>query len=203
MYVKNPPVHDDKFQKKFRLRFRMPHEEFVKLVDKCKASPMFRRWMSKDAVGRPSSPIELLVLGSLRYLGRGLTFDDIEEYTSINEETIRQFFHVFIEFWATTLYDEYVYYPKTEEEVLNHTGEFDAAGMHGAIASTDATNVIMWNCFHNLAQHNKGFKQNHPARSYNLSCNHRWRILHTTKGHPGRWNDKTLVLFDEFVRGIH
>jgi hypothetical protein len=27
-------------------------------------------------------------------------------------------------------------------------------------------------------------------------------ILSTTWGHPGRWNDKTLVLFDDFVCGL-
>ncbi len=28
-------------------------------------------------------------------------------------------------------------------------------------------------------------------------------ILSTTIGMPGRWNDKTVVLFDEFVSGIY
>jgi hypothetical protein len=54
-------------------------------------------------------PIELLVLGALRYLGRrGLTFDDLEEYTAINEETHCQFLHRFIEFGSKTLYIWYV-----------------------------------------------------------------------------------------------
>jgi DDE superfamily endonuclease len=44
-----------------------------------------------------------------------------------------------------------------------------------------------------------GFKQSHPSRTYNLSCNHRRQILHTTKGHPSRWNDKTLAYQDEFL----
>jgi hypothetical protein len=33
--------------------------------------------------------------------------------------------------------------------------------------------------------------------------NHRCRILSTTYGHPACWNDKTIVLFDAFVRGIY
>jgi hypothetical protein len=36
-------------------------------------------------------------------------------------------------------------------------------------------------------------------RTYNLTCNHRRQILHTTSGHPGRWNDKTLIRFDTFI----
>jgi len=40
------------------------------------------------------------------------------------------------------------------------------------------------------------------ARTFNLTVNHRRQILSTTQGHPARWNDKTLVLFDDFVRGV-
>ena len=72
------------------------------------ADDRFDRWtLGKDAVGRRASPIELLLLGALRYLGIGLTFDDLEEYTAISEETHRQFLHVFIEYGATFLYSKY------------------------------------------------------------------------------------------------
>ena len=44
----------------------------------------------------------------------------------------------------------------------------------------------------------------HTARTYNMiTVNHRRRILSTTRGHPARWNDKTLILFDEFICGLH
>ena len=32
---------------------------------------------------------------------------------------------------------------------------------------------------------------------------HTRQILGTTCGHPGTWNDKTLVLFDELVKGVN
>ena len=35
-----------------------------------------------------------------------------------------------------------------------------------------------------------------------LAVNHRRRILSSTTGHPCRWNDKTLINFDTFARGI-
>jgi hypothetical protein len=41
-----------------------------------------------------------------------------------------------------------------------------------------------------------------PTRTYNPTTNHRHKILSTTCGHPGWWNDKTLVLFDDFVCGV-
>jgi len=33
-----------------------------------------------------------------------------------------------------------------------------------------------------------------------MHVTHRQRILHTTSGHPGLWNDKTLQLFDSFAK---
>jgi hypothetical protein len=48
-----------------------------------------------------------------------------------------------------------------------------------------------------------GGKQHLTTRTFNLTVNHHRRILSTTAGYPGRWNDKTLVLFDTFVRAIY
>ena len=201
-YVRSPMIEDAKFLRQFRRRFRIPYVELAGLVEEVLESGMFTRWQGKDAVGCDSSPIELLVLGALRYLGRGLTFDDLEEYTAINEETHRQFFHRFIEFGATVLHAKYVRFPRNAAEYGPHQEEFTVGGLNGAGFSTDATNVIMWNCAHNLRQAHMGFKSSHPSRTYNLSCNHRRRILYTTKGHASRWNDKTLALYDEFMGGI-
>jgi len=72
--------------------------ELVKTSDDKNGVLYFRHWMSHDATGTPSSPIELMVLGTLRYLSRGWTFDDIEEATCISEENHRQFFDAFTKF---------------------------------------------------------------------------------------------------------
>ena len=42
----------------------------------------------------------------------------------------------------------------------------------------------------------------HTARTYNITVNRHSRILSTTHGHPARFNDKTLVLFDDFVNKV-
>ena len=41
-----------------------------------------------------------------------------------------------------------------------------------------------------------------PSRTYNMTVNHRRQIISSTFGHPARWNDKTLQLYDSFVTGI-
>ena len=45
--------------------------------------------------------------------------------------------------------------------------------------------------------------QTNAFRTYNITVNHRRFFLNTTKGHPARFNDKTLVLFDDLVNQLH
>lgn len=95
-YVNNPDFDNPKFNNRFRRRFRCSYDSHKTLLTLILNEPNFDRWKHTDAVGREPSPFELLLLGTLRYLGRGWTFDDLEESTSISEECHRQFFHVFI-----------------------------------------------------------------------------------------------------------
>jgi hypothetical protein len=107
-YVINPQLDDSRFLAKFRNRFRLPYAQYRELVADCKGNYLFKRWTRCDAIGIESTPIELLVLGSLRYLGRGWTFDDIEESTAVSREVHRVFFHQFIEFGSTVYVYVYV-----------------------------------------------------------------------------------------------
>jgi hypothetical protein len=202
LYITCPQVHDERFQKKFRRRFRIPYNSFIEFVEDAKDNEWFPRWQSTDCTGHGSSPLELLILGAFRYLGRGFTFDDIEEATGISEEVHRVFFHRFIWVGSTILFDKYVITPTDMDEAKTHMHEFFAAGMAGACASSDATHVIHENCAWRLRRTHKGFKSKYCTRTYNMTVNHRRRILGSTRGHPGSWNDKTVVLFDTFIRGI-
>ncbi len=144
--------------------------------------------MSCDAVGQKATPIELLVLGALRYLGRGWTFDDIEECTAVSQEVHRVFFGKFIEFSSTVLYNKYVVYPKNFEEAKDHMKEFTVAGLPGALGSTDATHITTWQREYNLRNNHLGGKSSSTTRSYNITMNHRRRILHSTRV---GWEDGT------------
>jgi hypothetical protein len=44
MYVKSPALDNDKFNKKFRRRFRMSHAQFQVLLEKIREDETFRRW---------------------------------------------------------------------------------------------------------------------------------------------------------------
>ena len=144
----------------------------------------------------------MLVLCALRYLGRGWTIDDLNESTAIAHETIRSFIHKFIYFGSTTLFSEYVITPSTTEQLTHSSTEFQLAGLPGCIGSTDATHIVMECCSFRLRQLHLGYKKTHTSQTYNLTVNHRRRILSTTTGHPARFNDQSLILFDEYINKI-
>jgi hypothetical protein len=105
LYIQQPKVDCPQWNKVFRKRFRLPYQSFLGLLAMMKDEKhgdFFERWQEdrpdKQFRKIKASPIELLLLGTLRYLGRGWTFDDLEESTFITREVHRVFFHKFIEF---------------------------------------------------------------------------------------------------------
>ena len=165
--------------KKFRQQFRLPYESYWKLLDLILAHPKhFKRHM-----GGNSKPIELLLLGTLRYLGRGWMFDDLEGTTGISRDVHRTFFHTFIAFGRTTLYNKYVRRPTLQEIISYHTREYNLAGLHGSIGSTDGVHIMCEKIPQAVRNQHLGHKIKHTSRSYNVTTNHRRFILATTWGH--------------------
>lgn len=190
------------FHKKFRNRFRMPYPQYLELLELCRADASaggpLNRWRHDRPSNRgtPPAPIQLLILASLRYLGRGWTFDDVEEATAISRDVLRKFHHAFIEFGATVLFPQWVRGPETLEEARAISYEFTLAGFPGCIGSMDASHIQSERISYRIRQSHLAHKMPFTARTYNIITNHRRRILSTTTGHPARWNDKTLVTFD-------
>jgi hypothetical protein len=112
-----------------------------------------------------------MVLGALRYLGRGWTFDDLHEATGIDAETHRQFFHKFIEFGSTLLYNKHAHVIISSSEEAR-SPEYEQAGLPGCAGSMDASHVILEKVPHDLKQLHLGFKHLQTARTYNIVVNH-------------------------------
>jgi hypothetical protein len=148
------------------------------------------------------SPVVLLDLGSLRYLGRGWTFDDSEESTAIDKEVHRCFINVFIRFGSTVLYKKWVLTPVNLPEAKSNMYEYTQAGFPGCVGSSDCTHIVTNCCQYNLKNNHIGAKSSQTIRTFNLTCNHWRQILHTTNGGPGRWNDQSMVRLNDFVSGI-
>ena len=136
--------------KKFRERFCLPYPNFLQLVVSVSKSKLFDRWCGHKSNNKQASLIELLVLGSLRYLGRGWTFDDVEENTAISKEVHRTFFHRFVEFGSTVLYEKYILTPVFVNEAKTHMREFKEASFPGCVGSSDVTHITTDMCEYNL-----------------------------------------------------
>lgn len=81
MWHIQPDLHDDYFNKKFQIRFCLPYPQFIELVKALETEDSFRRWHEGNMSYKmkESTPISLLVLCALRYVGRGWTFDDLSQ----------------------------------------------------------------------------------------------------------------------------
>jgi hypothetical protein len=73
-------------------------------------------------------------------------FDDLEELTSGSEEKHCRFFHCFIYWGSTVLYNTYVQFPRSFIHCKQYTDETDVAGLHGCVGATYATHIIVIRC---------------------------------------------------------
>ena len=137
--------------------------------------------------------MELLVLCVLQYLGTGWRLCDLRGAVVINHKTIRTFILKVIEFGSSTLYHRFVVEPRDIDQLNDCNMKFMLAGLPGCIGSTDATHVIMERCLYALRQLHLGYKKEHTCRTYNLTVNHRRRILSATSGHPARFTVHRLL----------
>jgi hypothetical protein len=80
--------------------------------------------------------------------------------------------------------------------------ELDLSVFPRCVGSCDCTHIVTERCEYHLKNNHLGAKSSLTTRTFNLTCNHRCRILHTTNGGPGRWNDQSMVRLDKFVSGI-
>ena len=114
----NGEVMDKTELKDFCNQFRMPYENFKELLQEANCKPMFAKWAKgrTDCYRQPSSPLSLLLLGALWYLGRGGTFDDCQASSFIHKEIHRHFFHLFLKYRSSVLYDCFIVMTKTPEE---------------------------------------------------------------------------------------
>ena len=131
----------------------MPYSAFMGLANQCSQSKNLKTWATtgvhKDNK-RPTTPLALLILCALRYLGRGWTLDDLEEATAISRETIRKFIHIFLKFGSETLYNKYVVSPTDSDDLASCEKEYSMAGFPVCIRSTDASCIIMEFCPYRL-----------------------------------------------------
>ena len=101
--LQNPLLEDESSgpAKQFRRRFAVPFSMFLFIVDEC------IRWFEPSAVdksGRPTIPVALKVLGSLRILAKGWCFDGVCELSLMSESSMHAWHHPFLSRFVEELF---------------------------------------------------------------------------------------------------
>ena len=188
--------------KLFRKRFRVTPREFKVLLAEVRDKGWWRRRQS-SASGTPSSPVELLLLGTLKMLGRACTFDDLEELSAISAEQHRRFFLQYTKMSAEEFdYDCSPYVagdPATLRAVEN---VYKHAGFPGCVGAGDGVHIA----YNNASYGEKGWyvgKEGYPTIAYHVICDHHRRILACSRGYPGSFNDINIANLDNALVNIH
>ena len=153
----------------------------------------------KDIMGH-SSNVELLILGVLFYCGFDTTFTFLYSQTNIDAETHRTFHHKVTGAFYN-MKDQYIYLPRTEEELSFVAGEYDAVGFPGCAGSIDVVHFAWGNCPHAWLPIYKG-KEAVPTIGFQVVVTNRRFIQHVSDGFPGTWNDSCSVKYDCAVKGL-
>ena len=91
----------------------MEYDSYCDLVQEARDGDWFPQYEGYNATGQQGICLDILILGALRYLGRGWTFDEISEATNVSEEVHRRFFRDFVLACRGHLYPKWVKRPET------------------------------------------------------------------------------------------
>ena len=185
--------------KTFRLRFTVPYQLYQQLLGFAES------WFPQrkvDACGKELTPICLKLLGTLRMLGKGCSWDLLYELSGVSAEVHRKWTLRFIEKFSVEMYPIYVHGPRNSEEICNVTSLYAACGFPGCVGSTDCVH-IRWECCPSVwSSVFRNGKHNYASIAYEMTVDHTKRFQSTTIGHYGTTSDKTIVKFDGFVNSV-
>jgi len=175
--------------RKFRRRFRLPHQVFERLTQDCKEKEIFK-------VSGSRIPVELKVLACLRILGRDACCDDIEEMSEIAESTVNAVFKQFVTGCVAKLFESYVNVP-VDDELQTIKETYARLGFPGCVGSMDCTHVPWAMCPVSLTHQCTG-KEGYPTLAFQVMVDHSRKIHHVSKVFWGATSDKNITLNDTF-----
>ena len=180
--------------KKFRRRFRIPYVIFENIRDEI-IKLFYSDRKTTDSRGREVVDIALLVLGALRFVATGCTYDALDELTCVAGETHRVFIRDIFTSWGRHAAKEHIRLPVTDEEIRHVTGMYERSGCPGCIGSVDCVHIVWDKCNAGMRSLCCG-KEKVPTLVFEVVCSHTKRILHVSKWFGGTVSDKTIAKID-------
>lgn len=203
----NPNVQDlDHIDgREFRLDYRMPWTEVEKLVK------LFvkRGWVvspstkSHYMMSKNICPPEIKILGTLYWLGEGCSFRTIYNLSGrvLTAQTFCDFAKIFCSMVCIHLAPLYICPPKDVHGLKQVSRQYTPLGFPGACGSVDGVQIAWEGCPFGLRNSCIG-KEGFPTLGFNVTVDHECRVIHCGEAFMGRFNDKTKVRYDEYVRRL-
>ena len=185
---------------KFRRRFRIPYVIFEYIRDDI-IELYYADRKTTDSRGREVVDIQLLVLGALRYIATGCTFDALDELTCVSAETHRVFVRDVFSSWGRHAAKEHIKLPDSDEEIRHVVGMYERSGHPGCIGSVDCVHVVWDKCNAGMRSLCCG-KEKVPTLVFEVVCSHTKRILHVSKWFAGTISDKTIAKIDPAMSSV-
>ena len=188
----------DKYRK-FRSKFRLPKPLVDKIMAEAQEHAPFADKAEGPSHGRGPGrhPLIIKVLAALRYLGKGVDYDTLEEMAHVSASLLKKFIPKFIDWYLVTFYPSQVYLPEGEELERN-LKVYEKLGTPGAYAETDGTHVAWDACPAGIRARFVG-KEGYPTIAFNVTVTHNKRVIHVAPWCAGAVNDQTQAQHDPLM----
>lgn len=137
----------------------------------------------------------------MRIMTLGCGLKDTQEGSGVAGNTMKQFFHPWCAWFVEQYWDEWVWWPTTEEEIRDIEAVYAKLGLPGCVSSMDAVHLAWDNSPAKYRSSNAG-KEKYPTLAFNCHAAHNRRILAVNGPYNGARNDKSLVKLDRFVMAV-
>ena len=143
---------------------------------------------------------QLLILGALNVLGHHSPFRTLRVDTEICASEHRAFFHLFLD-KMYSIREDYIYYPRTPEELKPVMERYASKGLPGAGGSIDVVHMKWYDC--PAVDRNRSVgKEGYPTLAFEVISGFDREILGVSSVQFGTRNDKHIVRLDETVAKI-
>ena len=173
----------------FKTTFRVYFSVFLRLKD-IVLEEAIHDPTKKDILGF-SHDTELLLLGSLHFIGYDTTFQFIHSQTEIDPETHRKFHHRWTSGMAA-LKDQFIYLPRTESELRFVADQYDCYGFPGCIGSIDAVHIGWGKCPSSWLPLFKG-KEKYPSVAFHVVVSAKRFVQMVSRLYCGTYTDSTSI----------
>ena len=184
----------------FRCLFRVP----LSKVDELVSIFLENDWVPKSRWPETDEEIkakaELLIMSVLNVLGHNNPFRVLRSNTEIGLKRHHAFFHHFL-LKMYSLRDDYIYLPRTPEDLAKVTATYAAKHLPGCCGSVDVVHMKWSMCPAGDYNRCKG-KEGYPTLAFEAISDHHRRIMGISSVQFGTRNDKHIVKLDKAVKHV-